>query len=112
MSICTDGLQVVFVGEIGVRGSVEGAAEDVAHRFYDVLLPQEAVPPARSKVAHPQCWSSAEALHFFPEFRFCAGIEDIEFEFAEALEAGARLQFAEGGKRVNFPHRGVGPKAA
>src|SRR5579863_6993035 len=112
MSICADGFQVVLVRQIGVRASGEAGAKHVAHGFYDVLLPQETVSPTRSKVADLQSRCAAEPLHFLPEFRLGAGIENIEFEFAEALEDCARLQFAQSRKRINLPHGCFRPESA
>jgi hypothetical protein len=33
------------------------------------------------------------------------GIENVELEFAEMLEAGKGLQFADGREGINFPQR-------
>src|SRR5580704_1882103 len=112
MSICADGFQVVFVGQIGVRTSGEAGAKHIAHGFYNVLLPQETVPPARSKVADLQSRRAAEPLHFLPEFCLGSGIENIELEFAEALETGAGFQFAQGRERMNLPHGCFRPESA
>src|SRR5216683_8213559 len=111
MRVGADRFQVVLIGEIGIGSSAEGVAENVAHGFNDVFLPEEAVAAASSEVAEAQSRRAAEPLHFFPEFCFGAGIENIQLEFAEALQVGACLQFADGGKRINFPHRRGRPKA-
>ena len=57
--IYPDRFQIVFVGQICIRGSDKAAAEHIAHGFYNVLLPQEAVPPACSKVADFQVRNAA-----------------------------------------------------
>src|SRR6266852_6136558 len=112
MCICSDRFQVVLIGQIGIGSSGKAAAEHVAHGFYDVFLPQEAVPPPRSKVAHFQARDAAQPLHLFPQLGFGPGIENIQFEFAQTLEASSSLQFANGRKCINLPHRRLCPKAA
>ena len=102
----------MLVGEVGVGGAFEGGAQDVAHGFDDVFLPEKTVTAAGAKIADAEIGDAAEASHFFPEFGLGAGVEDIEFEFAEALEAGASFQLADGGEGVDLPEGGVGPESA
>jgi len=66
---------------------------------------------ARSEIAEAQSRRAAQAFHFLPEFCFGPSIENVQFEFAQALQVGARLQFADGRERINLPHRRGGPKA-
>src|ERR1700756_3019791 len=68
------------------------------------------MPAARSKVADLQSRDAVQSFHFFPEFGFGPRVENIELEFAKTLEAGARPQFADGRKSINFPHRRLGPQ--
>ena len=82
MGVGADGFKVVFVGEVGIGTAREVWAEDVAHGFDDVLLPEKAVAAPGSEVADAEVGDAAEAFHFFPEASFGAGVEDIEFEFA------------------------------
>ena len=111
MSVGADGFEVVFVGEVGIRRAGEVRAEDVRSWRSPRFLPEEAVAAARTEVADVEVGDAAQALHFFPQAGFGAGVKNIELEFAEALEAGARFQLADGRKRINLPHRGFGPEA-
>src|ERR1700751_2413595 len=65
---------------------------------------------ARSEVADLQTRDAVQSFHFLPEFGFSPRVENIELEFAKTLEAGARPQFADGRKSINFPHRRLGPQ--
>ncbi len=91
MRVRADGFQVVLIGQISVGSAAEGAAEDVAHGFYDVFLPEEAVAAARSEITEPEPRCAAQAFHFFPEFCLGARIENVQLEFGEALQVGACL---------------------
>ena len=61
------------------------------HGVDDILLPEKAVAAARAEVADAEIGNSAQALHLFPEPGFGARVEDVEFEFGQALQAGAGL---------------------
>ena len=69
------------------------------------------MPAAGAEVADAEIGNAAQAFHLFPEPRLGAGVENVEFELAQMLERGARLQFADLGERVDLPHRRSRPEA-
>ena len=79
-------------------------AERIAHGVDHVLVPEKAVPAARAEIADAEIGNAAQAFYLFPEARFGAGVENVEFEFGQMLEGGARLQFADLGQRIDLPH--------
>src|ERR1700679_3777763 len=111
MRVGADGFEVVLVGEVGVGAAGEAGAEDVAHGDDYILMPEIAVAAAGAEVADAERGHAAEALHFFPEARFGAGVEDVEVELAEVLHCGACLEFVDDGEGVDFPESCIGPEA-
>ena len=111
MRIGADGFKIVLVGEIGVGAAGEVGAEHVAHGLHHILLPEKAVAAAGAEVADVQAGNAAQALHLLPQAGLGARIENVEFELAQALEAGARLQLVDGRERVDLPHCRLGPQA-
>src|SRR5208283_1441512 len=101
----------MLMGEKGIRGSGECATEIRCHGIDHVFLPKEAVAAAGSEVSHGQTGNAAQPLDLAPEFSFCPGIQDVETELTQFFQSGSSLEFVENGKRVEFPHRGFGPKA-
>ncbi len=85
--------------------------EHVAHGLDDVFLPEEAVAAAGAEVADVEAGDAAQALHLFPEAGLGAGVEDVELELGEVLEAGAGFELVDDGERVDLPHGGLGPEA-
>src|SRR6476646_4529218 len=111
MSVGSDRFQIMLVGEKGVPGTNEIAAQIGGHRIHNVFLPQKAVPPAGSEVSDTQSWDAAEALDLVPQFRFRPRVKNVEAELAQRLQLRPRLQLVENGQRVQLPHRGRGPRS-
>src|ERR1700730_11049883 len=55
--------------------------------------------------------AAAQPLDFSPEFCFRPGIQDVETELAQFFQTGSSLEFVKDGKRIEFPHGCLGPKA-
>ena len=111
MGVGSDRFQIMFMGEEGIRGSGKGAAQIRRHGVDHIFLPEEAVAAAGSEVGHGQAGYSAQALDLAPQFCFRPGIQDVETELAQFFQTGSGLELVKDGKRVKFPHRGLGPKA-
>ena len=109
MRIGADGFKIVLVGEIGVRAAGKVRAQHVAHRLHHILLPQKAMPPPRAKVAHAQPRNPAQPFHLLPQPRLGPRIEDVQFELAQLLQAGPRLQLVDGRERIDLPQRRLRP---
>src|SRR5665213_131438 len=104
MRIGAHRFQIVFVCQICIRRSGKIAAQRSSHGVHDIFLPQKTMPPPRSEVADLQFGNTAQPFHLPPEFGLGPGIENIEFELAQMLQSGARLQLADGRKRIDLPH--------
>ena len=65
------------------------------HGVDDILMPEKAVPAARAEVADAQIGNAAQPLHLFPEPGLGARIKNVELQFAQVLERGARFQLAD-----------------
>src|SRR6266404_4331260 len=101
----------MFMGEEGIRGSGKSAAEIRCHGIDHIFLPEEAVTAAGSEIGHGQTGNAAQALDLAPEFRFRPGIQNVKAELAQFFQTGSGLEFVKDGKRIEFPHRRLGPKA-
>src|SRR6202020_2528708 len=100
MRVGSDRFQIVFMGEKGIRGSREGAAEIRRHGIDHVFLPEEAMAAASSEVGDGEARDAAQALDLAPEFRLRPRVQNIKAELAQSLQRRPGFQFVEDGKRV------------
>ena len=111
MRVGSDRFQIVLVRQEGVRRADEIAPQIRRHGDDNIFLPQKAVPPPRAKVGDAQLRNAAQPLNLAPQLGLGARIENVEPELAQCLQLRARLQFVENRQRIEFPHRGLGPRA-
>ena len=111
MRIGSNRLEIVLVGEEGVRGSGEAAAQIRRHGFDHIFLPEKAVAAAGSEVGDAEIGNSAQALDLAPQLGLCLSVQNVETELAQLFQIGSGPQLVDDGERIEFPHRGLSPEA-
>ena len=111
MGIRSNRFQIVFVGQEGVRRSDETALQIGGHGFHHIFLPKKAVPAAGSKVGNAQSGHAAQSLNLAPQFGLRPRIQNVEPKLAQRFQIRPRLKFIQDGQGVQFPHRGLCPRA-
>ena len=66
MGVGSNRLEIVFVGQKGVRSSDEAAAKIGRHGFDNIFLPQKAVPPTGSEIRNAEARYAAQPFDLAP----------------------------------------------
>ncbi len=77
MRVGSDGLKIVLVGEEGVGGSGESAAQIRRHSFDYIFLPKKTVAAAGTEICDAEMGNSAQALDLVPQLGLGLGVQDV-----------------------------------